>query len=110
VTALTYLVLTAAAAAFCSRLLRGPSLPERVIAADGLIVVGVSAIAVHAMSTGRGSFLPVLVVITLVGFVGTSASARFIERTAGGGEGTAGGGEGTAGGGEGTAGRREDAS
>lgn len=80
-TTLTFAVLALAGLGFCSRLVRGPSLPERVIALDGLIVVGVSAIAVHAMSTGRGSFLPVLVVITLVGFVGTAASARFIERT-----------------------------
>ena len=50
---------------------------------DGLIVVGISAVAVHAMSTGQGAFLPVLVVITLVGFVATAAAARFIERTDG---------------------------
>jgi len=85
-TAVTLLVLAAAGAAYFSRLVRGPGLSERVIAVDGLIVVGISAIAVHAMSTGRGSFLPVLVVITLVGFVGTAAAARFIERTSGDGE------------------------
>lgn len=77
----TFVVLALAGAAYFSRLLRGPSLSERVIAMDGLIVVGVSAIAVHAMSTGNGAFLPVLVVITLVGFVSTAAAARFIERT-----------------------------
>lgn len=81
--AATFVVLALAAVAYCSRLIRGPSLSARVIALDGLIVVGVSAIAVHAMATGGGSFLPVLVVITLVGFVGTAATARFIERTGG---------------------------
>lgn len=88
-TAATLVVLAVAGAAYFSRLVRGPGLSERVIAVDGLIVVGISAIAVHAMSTGRGSFLPVLVVITLVGFVGTAAAARFIERTDGDGEGGA---------------------
>jgi len=82
-TVVTMLVLAAAAAAYLVRLIRGPGLSERVIALDGLIVVGISAVAVHAMSTGQGAFLPVLVVITLVGFVATAAAARFIERTDG---------------------------
>lgn len=82
-TVVTMLVLVAAAAAYLVRLVRGPGLSERVIALDGLIVVGISAVAVHAMSTGQGAFLPVLVVITLVGFVATAAAARFIERTDG---------------------------
>jgi multicomponent Na+:H+ antiporter subunit F len=82
-TVVTMLVLAAAAVAYLARLVRGPGLSERVIALDGLIVVGISAVAVHAMSTGQGAFLPVLVVITLVGFVATAAAARFIERTDG---------------------------
>lgn len=82
-TVVTMLVLATAAVAYLVRLVRGPGLSERVIALDGLIVVGISAVAVHAMSTGQGAFLPVLVVITLVGFVATAAAARFIERTDG---------------------------
>lgn len=46
-------VLLAAAFGYLSRLVRGPSLSERVIALDGLLVSGISAVAVHAMSTGR---------------------------------------------------------
>jgi multisubunit Na+/H+ antiporter MnhF subunit len=42
-------------------------------------VVGTISIAAQAMETGRGAFLPVLVVVTLVGFVGTAMVARFIE-------------------------------
>lgn len=82
-TTVTMLVLALAGAAYFVRLVRGPGLSERVIAVDGLIVAGISAVAVHAMATGEGAFLPVLVVITLVGFVGTAAAARFIERTDG---------------------------
>jgi multisubunit Na+/H+ antiporter MnhF subunit len=68
---------------FAVRLVRGPSLSDRVIGLDGLVIVGVGAVAVRAMATGSGAFLPVLVVVTLVGFVGTAASARFIEGRAG---------------------------
>ena len=75
----TYIVLGLAAACFFFRLLRGPSLADRVIAIDGMALVGIAAIAVQAMQSGEGAFLPVLVVLTLIGFVSTSASARFIE-------------------------------
>lgn len=76
----TVVVLGFAAAGFFLRVLRGPSLADRVLAVDGLLVTGISLVAVQAMSTGRGSFLPVLVVLTGIAFVGTAAAARFIER------------------------------
>ena len=38
-----------------------------------------AAIAVQAVDTGSGTFLPVAVVLTLVGFIGTAVVARFIE-------------------------------
>lgn len=76
---LTFVVLGLAAALLFGRLLRGPSLADRVIAVDGLVVTGISALVVDAVRTGDGSFLPVAVVFTLVGFVSTSVIARFIE-------------------------------
>jgi len=76
---LCYVVLTLAALCFSYRLLRGPSLSDRVISIDGLLVVMMSTIAVHAMDTGRGSFIPVIVVLTLVGFLSTAVVARFVE-------------------------------
>lgn len=75
-----FLVLAAAVAAFGARLARGPSLADRVVAVDGLLITGVAAIATEAMRSGNGAFLPVAVVITLVGFVSTAIVARFIER------------------------------
>lgn len=74
-----FIILTLAGACFTYRLLRGPSLADRIIALDGLLVVGASAIAANAARTGVGSFLPVVVVVTLVSFVGTAVIARFIE-------------------------------
>ena len=77
--AAAFVALGVAAVCFALRLVRGPRLSDRVIGLDGLVIVGVSGVALRAMSTGSGAFLPVLVVVTLVGFVGTAASARFIE-------------------------------
>jgi multisubunit Na+/H+ antiporter MnhF subunit len=75
----SFVLLTAAAMCFLYRLLRGPTLVDRVIAVDGLLVAGASAIVVDAIRTGSGAFVPVVVVVTLVGFVGTAVVARFIE-------------------------------
>jgi multicomponent Na+:H+ antiporter subunit F len=79
VIAASFVVLALAATGFFVRLLRGPSLADRVLALDGLVATGISVVAVQAMASGRGAFLPVLVVLTGVAFVGTAAAARFIE-------------------------------
>ncbi len=73
------LVLLAAGVCFGYRLWRGPTVVDRVIAVDGLIVVGVAGLVVNAMRTGLGSFVPVAVVASLVGFVSTAVVARYIE-------------------------------
>lgn len=72
--------LTVAAALCAVRLLRGRSLADRIVALDSMLVVVVSGIAVGAARTGSGSYLDVLVVAALLGFVGTITVARFIER------------------------------
>ena len=78
-TALALAMLTLAAALFTYRLGRGPSLADRVLALDGLVVCGVAALVVTAVRTHDGIYLPVAVVATGVGFVGTATIARFIE-------------------------------
>jgi multicomponent Na+:H+ antiporter subunit F len=62
------------------RLLRGGSLPDRIVALDTLLVLVVCSIAVGAVRTGSGVFLDVMVVASLLGFTGTALVARFIER------------------------------
>ena len=74
-----YLVHGLATALFCFRLLRGPSLTDRVIGVDGMLVCGLSMLIVRAMDTGVGAFLPAAIVLALVSFISTSVIARFIE-------------------------------
>lgn len=62
------------------RLVRGPSLADRIVALDALLILIVSGIAVDAARTGEGTYLDVLVVAALLGFVGTVNVARFIEQ------------------------------
>ncbi len=79
-TAAAFAGLAASALLSLARLLRGPSLADRVVALDALLVVVVSGIAVDAARTGEGTYLDVLVVTALLGFVGAVTVARFIER------------------------------
>jgi multicomponent Na+:H+ antiporter subunit F len=79
ITAATVL-LVIGGACFGIRAVIGPSLADRVVAIDGLVVTMVATIVVHSIRTGTSWFLAVAVVVTLVGFVGTTAGARFIER------------------------------
>ena len=73
-------VLALAAVLGFVRLLRGPSLPDRVVAFDTLATVGVGISAVYSMAHNQPVFLDVAVVLALISFVGTVAFARYIEK------------------------------
>jgi multicomponent Na+:H+ antiporter subunit F len=62
------------------RLVRGPTLPDRVVAMDLLGVLIVGLIVVYTAATGVKAFLDVGMVIALVSFLGTVAYARYVER------------------------------
>jgi multicomponent Na+:H+ antiporter subunit F len=70
---------TAALLAFV-RLLRGPTLVDRVVAIDLIGVLSVGITVVSAAATGERAFLDVASVIALISFVGTVAYTRYIER------------------------------
>lgn len=63
-----------------ARLLRPGSLADKVVALDALLIVITSGIAVGAVWSGSTAFLDVLVVVALLGFIGTVAASRFMER------------------------------
>ena len=77
------LLLTVALAVFMFRVLRGPSIPDRVVALDGVLSVVVSGIIVAAARADSGITLSTVLVVSLVGFVGTVALGRFVERRGG---------------------------
>jgi multicomponent Na+:H+ antiporter subunit F len=79
--AATFVALAAAAVLFTVRMLIGPTLADRVIALNGLLLAGMGAIAAYAVETGNGAFLPALVAIALVGPISTGMIARYMERS-----------------------------
>ncbi len=60
------------------RLARGPSLLDRVVATDTLLVIISAALAVHAALTRDPTVVPVLVVVSLLAFVGSVSIARYV--------------------------------
>ena len=70
-------LLTAAALTILTRIDRGPSMLDRIVALDVLIATIIGCLAMVSAWTGRTDLVPVLVVLALVGFVGSVTLARF---------------------------------
>lgn len=74
------LALSIAAGLVIIRLLLGPTVADRVVALDTLLLVVTMAVGVRIAQTHDTRYVPLLIVIGLLAFVGTVAAARFIER------------------------------
>jgi multicomponent Na+:H+ antiporter subunit F len=75
-----YTALGISGALCAARVARGPSLADRVLALDMLLIVGVVGVAIESARTRSGIYLDVLLVVALIAFIGTTAVARFIEK------------------------------
>lgn len=62
------------------RLVKGPSLSDRVVALDMMTVLIVSFCGLYAIQSGETAFVDVAIVLALIGFLATVALARFVER------------------------------
>lgn len=62
------------------RLLRGPTLPDRVVALDFMAVVGVAALGLLAHAYGSAEYLDIAGALALIAFVSSVAFARYLER------------------------------
>lgn len=77
---LAMLILVAGMVAAFVRLVRGPSLPDRVVALDVLATMAVGALALVSIQTGESVLLDVALAIALITFLGTVALAMSLER------------------------------
>jgi multicomponent Na+:H+ antiporter subunit F len=62
------------------RLIRGPSLPDRVVALDLIATTSIGLIGVYAVSTDQPIYIDEAMVLALIAFLGTLAYAHFIEK------------------------------
>lgn len=60
------------------RIVKGPTLADRVLALDSLVSIAIGFIAVIAIMTEYALYLDVAIALGLVGFLSTVAFARFI--------------------------------
>lgn len=77
------LLLVVGGACFLGRVIAGPSLADRIVALDGLVVTIVAATILNAVRDDSPRFLDLALAVAFVGFVGATAAARFIERRGG---------------------------
>ncbi len=77
--AILMLVVSLSLGAAVWRLLRGPSIPDRAVAFDLIIIHLVGLITMFVVTTGEMILLDTLIVISVLGFLGTVAIARLIE-------------------------------
>lgn len=79
VTNVALAVMTLSGLLCLTRLLRGGSLADRIIALDTLLVVIVSGVGILSARNNSPVFLDMIVLAALLGFVGTITVARYIE-------------------------------
>ena len=60
------------------RVLKGPTLPDRILALDMLVAVGIGFIAVTGLASGVTFNVDIAIALGLVGFLATVAFARFV--------------------------------
>ena len=63
------------------RLMKGPSLPDRVVSVDLITVLAVAVAGLLAITHGEPDFLDIAVALALVAFLATVAFAWYAERT-----------------------------
>lgn len=74
---ITGVLLAAAGAMALIRAEKGPSMLDRTIALDIVVSVLVAAVALYAAVDRRADVVPILVVLSLVGFIGSVTISRF---------------------------------
>lgn len=62
------------------RITIGPSVLDRVVATDVLVSIVVCALGAYAALTDASTTLPLLISLSLIGFLGSVAVARFVAR------------------------------
>ncbi len=62
------------------RLAKGPTPPDRIIAADNIATNLTGVFALYAIQTGEKFFIIAVVALTILSFVATAVYAKFLER------------------------------
>jgi len=61
------------------RVLKGPSVVDRAVAADSIDILTVVALIVFSIFSNRSIYLDIALVLAILGFLGTVLIARYLE-------------------------------
>ena len=61
------------------RLIKGPTLIDRAMAADSIDILSDMALILFALYTGRGIYLDIALVTAILGFIGSVIISRYLE-------------------------------
>ncbi|MED4403018.1 Na(+)/H(+) antiporter subunit F1 [Metabacillus fastidiosus] len=77
---LSLFIIAVSTALYLYRLIKGPSTPDRVIALDaiGINLIGITAVTLIVLNTN--AFVEVILLISILAFIGTVAFAKFLEK------------------------------
>lgn len=75
---LTFFLLSLALLFIFIRLVRGPALPDRVVALDLSAIVVIGILLVYSISHRQPVYIDIAIALALVAFLGTVAFARYI--------------------------------
>lgn len=62
------------------RLIKGPSVTDRIVAMDAMTIIAISLIVFLAYFSNRIIYLDVAIVYGLISFIGVIAVSRYLER------------------------------
>ena len=78
---LTSLIMISLAILFALfRLMKGPTLPDRIVALDLIAALSMGFAIVYAISTSQVRYLDITAIVALVAFIGTVAYATYLKK------------------------------
>ncbi len=70
---------TALALSLLLRLIKGPTVADRAVVSDSIDILTDMALILFALYSGRSVFLDIALITALLGFIGTTMVARYLE-------------------------------
>ena len=61
------------------RLVKGPSVADRAVAADSIDILSDMALVLYALYSQRAAFLDIALVTAILGFIGQTLIAKYLE-------------------------------
>jgi multicomponent Na+:H+ antiporter subunit F len=77
---ISLVLLTIAMLGLVYRLIKGPTVPDRVVALDALGVSLIGIIALTSMLLDTSAFLEVILLLSILSFIGTVAFSIFLQK------------------------------